>query len=284
MLNIRGRLVDSKGNKGDKYIGHQVLASFTRQVSLDGTDGIEAIWRPFEQSAKASAEGAFTLALPDREQLRDPITFQVLAPNGEVLAIKEFLIKDLPSSRVPNLSDDITIRVDAKVFFPITANPDPFLGKRAKITGRVLDIAGKRLIADRQVILFARPKAVPANEFTAVLVAQTDRQGYFSGDYPRDAFEQAYAVVPEAQDVGGEDRIPIRLEDGAFPKNVILVVAIGGDQGSEGDCECHFEVPRTPDSEDLTRSSASYSTDLGRGRCVDLTTPNRTLEEFESIR
>jgi hypothetical protein len=48
----------------------------------------------------------------------------------------------------------------------------------------------------------------------------------------------------------------------------------------DDDCECHTErPPRTPESADLVANPQAYSEDLGGGQCVNLTTPNRTLEE-----
>src|SRR5207253_48435 len=50
--------------------------------------------------------------------------------------------------------------------------------------------------------------------------------------------------------------------------------------GESTSCDCSNNVPRAPDVNDLTSSPATYSMDLGGGKCVNLTTPNRALEEF----
>ena len=42
----------------------------------------------------------------------------------------------------------------------------------------------------------------------------------------------------------------------------------------------HRDTPRNPGQAELTQDSAAFSSDLGAGRCVDLTVPNRTVEEL----
>ena len=50
------------------------------------------------------------------------------------------------------------------------------------------------------------------------------------------------------------------------------------------DCECESDAtpPRAPDQADLTANPEAFAQDLG-GSCVDLTTPNRALEEFSYL-
>ena len=43
--------------------------------------------------------------------------------------------------------------------------------------------------------------------------------------------------------------------------------------------ECESSTPRLPDSEDLVESEGTYSEDVGGGKCINFTVPNRTLEE-----
>src|SRR6185436_6928438 len=49
---------------------------------------------------------------------------------------------------------------------------------------------------------------------------------------------------------------------------------------SDDPCSCGETPPRAPDAIDLVNNPAAFSTDLGGGRCVNLNTPNRVLEEF----
>lgn len=261
MITIQGTLI---GSPVQDYTNHRILAIFNEKIKISETPNVEPIWKFTELRIDVN-EGRFTLTLPDKDDLKSPLIIKVAAPDGEVLATREFLIADLPS--------DIVLDVVAKTFFELGRSNDPTLGKRIKLTGRVLDIAGQHQISYKQVILFARTSHEEGSEYSVVLETRTDRQGYFSGDYPRDSYTAAYGMVA----VGENEKTPIRLNDGTFPKHVILVIKVPELMDQE-DCACESTVPRTPDSDDLV--NGSYSTDLGGGKCVDFTAPNRTLEEF----
>src|SRR5207253_292168 len=47
---------------------------------------------------------------------------------------------------------------------------------------------------------------------------------------------------------------------------------------SEDDCSCDDVAPRSPEPDDLSRFPERFSSDVA-GRCVDMTVPNRILEE-----
>lgn len=264
MIAVKGRLVDPADHS---FAGHQVAFSYNEKVKVDGADHAEAVFKPTEQRAAAAADGRFALSLPDKNQLKEPVVVTVIAPDGEQLLLREIPIEAL--------EQEIRIEVAAKTFFDITPSDDPFLGQRPKLTGRVIDLAGKCIAADKQVTLWARPPEAEDDAFAVVLVACTDANGYFSGDYPRGRFAEAYGIVAGAE----QEKIPIPLEDGVFPRHVILVADIPEADAEEESCACRAQVPRAPDQDDLCASSSAYSTDKG-GRCVDLTVPNRTLEEF----
>ncbi|MCG8456358.1 MAG: hypothetical protein MI919_08750, partial [Holophagales bacterium] len=158
----------------------------------------------------------------------------------------------------------------------IEPHPDPNLGQTVRIRGRLVSADDLGKIADRQVVLWGKRQA--QLEAVPLLAARTDQAGYFGGTYPTGPFDEAFGRVP----VGGTpvDASVHLLEDGTFPREILLVVDLGAESGTGGDsddCACQTPVPRAPDSDDLVTSSA-YSADLGG--CVDFTVPNRTLEEF----
>jgi hypothetical protein len=259
MLVIQGRL---EGSSASEYASHRILAIFSEQLTIGQTP--EPIWKISEHRVDVT-DGVFALALPDLDKLKNSLLLKVVAADGEVLITREFLLDEVESG--------IKIQVTAKPFFELGQSDDPYLGKKSKLTGRVLDLDGKRQISNKQVILLAR-KADAAEDLTVVLATQTDRQGYFSAEYPREEYIEAYGLVL----IGTNEHIPIQLQAGQFPKNVILAIKAPEEAPDEHDCACEEEVPRTPDSDEL--SNGTYSTDLGGGKCVNFTVPNRTLEEF----
>lgn len=258
MTVIQGRLV---GSPVEEYKNHRLIASFSEKLTVVETS--EPIWKTSEQRIEIS-NGRFTLTLPERDNLKNSLLLKVVAADGEVLIAREFLLDEVES--------EIEIEVIAKPFFELGRSDDPYLGKKSKLTGRVLDLDGKRQISNKQVILLARK--ADATNFALVLAAQTDRQGYFSAEYPREKYVEAYGLVS----IGTNEHIPIQLQDGQFPKHVILAIRAPEEVQDDRDCDCEQEVPRTPDGDELI--NGTYSTDLGGGKCVNFTVPNRTLEEF----
>ena len=104
-----------------------------------------------------------------------------------------------------------------------------------------------------------------------LLVTDTQPGGTFAADWPTDALATAHGVVK------GLAPVPIPLSDGRLPLKVLLVVSLPDDERE--DCACDDTAPRAADPADLTTNPAAFSQDMG-GTCVDLTTPNRVVEEF----
>lgn len=265
MFAINGKLVDP-GNL--PYTGHSVSASFNEKVDVENSGKKEFLWKVSERSVPVAADGSFHLILPDKTDMKEPFSLSVLAPDGERILMREFSLRDL--------NEQMEFRVKPKAYFPVRPSDDPFLGRRQRLTGRVLDRTGRRQVANKQVLLWGRRKGAQADDFRPVLVALTDKQGYFFGDYPAGVFEQAYGVAA----VGQQEKVPIPLVNEAFPTRVMLAVDVPDEDEEKDECQCKSEIPRAPDTDELTAASSSYSADLGTGRCVDFTLPNRTLEEF----
>jgi hypothetical protein len=276
-MNVGGK-VKGAGN----YTGHHVQVSFTEKAIVSTAED-QFIWRAAQDRVPILSDGRFLFELPNKDHLKNGLKFEVLAPDGEILKTKEFNVDDIIES------NDIIIEVDAKRYFEIPQNDDPSLGRRMKISGRVIDEAGKQKISYRQVVLLGSPLSNGGTSGGTIVpfvlaVTRTDKEGYFSEEYPKGQYKEAFGVVSIEKNY----TVPIHLEaDKSFPKKVILVVRldegtiVGNGDAEEKSCTgCDVETPRTPDNDDLTNSPSSYSTDLGGGRCVDFTTPNRALEEF----
>jgi hypothetical protein len=261
MDTLTGQLVTQKDSK---FTGHRIQLYFQEVLDI-GISAEEKVFAPTHRSVVASPEGLFELVLPGDDHVRGPFLVEVLAPDGERL------FRESHDAR----PSELRIAVDPKEPFAIAEHPDRFRGRRAKLTGRVLDTAG-RPRSGVHVRIVARAMSDQAgngeedqNELQVILATVSDRTGYFSGDYPRGTFAEALGVL------GANVSIPIRLGDGAFPRQLILVGDLPEDLGGEPG-----EPPRAPDPEDRVNSPETFSSDIGGGRCVDFTTPNRVLEEF----
>lgn len=274
-MNIKGR-VKGSGN----YSGHHVQVTFTEKAVVS-TGEDQYIWRIAQDRIAISSDGSFLLELPNKDQLKKELKFEVLAPDGEILKTQEFVADEI------NENQELVIDVNAKKYFEIPENEDPSLGRRMKISGRVIDQVGKQKISYCQVVLLGSPLVNDGTggetESIVLAATRTDKEGYFSEEYPMGQFNEAFGVVS----IDKNYTVPIHLEeDKTFPKKVILVVPlpegiiVGNGEANGKPCmNCETDTPRIPDNEDLVNSS-SYSSDLGVGRCVDFTTPNRALEEF----
>jgi len=262
---------------GLPYTGHQLGANFTRRERVaDGDGGETSVWMPGSVEAALPASGQATLSLPNRADLQGDVRFSVRAPDGELLRETVVKAEALPAK--------LELAVQPRHYAETAPNEDPNAGKPTRLKGRVIDEAGRRQIAGIQVVVWGAGRANPgAADFRALLVAQTDANGYFTGPYPTGSFSAAHGTV--AVGAGEPVSVPIHLlDDASFPETVILVVDL--DElpvpAKDKDCACDdaADVPRDPDAADLGRADGTYSTDPGAGRCVDFTRPDRTLEEF----
>lgn len=257
------------------YTGHRVVAYFTRRGKLpaDKDDVPEFVLCEVESAAELDDEGSAQLTFAHRATLQDDVRFRFLAPDGEVLKIIVVPVE--------NLGEQMVFDVEPKSFFGIERNEDPGFGKPGKIRGRVVDASGRVRIRDKQVVIWGATAERPGDaDFRALIVAQTDDTGYFSGPYPVGVFTAAFSTIA----VGDGLEVPIHLQDdGTFPGMVLLVVSELPEEAVAGDdcgCKDGGTVPRVPDSEDLALAEGTFSDDVGAGRCVDFTKPNRVLEEF----
>ncbi|MFB3788901.1 MAG: hypothetical protein ACE15F_21280 [bacterium] len=261
--------IDLESDAGRSFAGHLVRAAFVQSVAIDS--GANRVPVNREISAPVDAEGKAVLEFPDDIALEVKIRLRVLSPDGQVLREEE-VSPDLLGSGQP-----VVIKVNAKEYFPIEPNTDPAFGKPARIRGLVVDPSGKGRTGGRQVVIRARPLSPEEAAWQVVAVARTDGRGYFSAEYPLGHFKEAQGEV----DGGGPTPVPLN-DDGGFPERVVLGMELAGDESPEKEkCPCEVEVPRDPDAEDLVNASGTFSADTGAGHCVDITKPNRVLEEFD---
>jgi hypothetical protein len=188
LLYILQILAKLSSQRGKKFINYKVSFSYTVKVGEDTSDMV----KPIELYTDVKDDGVFVIELPAKNQLTGVLHIEVIAPDGEILTTKEYKIDEL---------DEINIACDPKEFFNIPNNKDPTLGKRMKIYGKVLDEKGITKISNQQVILYGLQKDTDTKESQVILATLTDREGYFSGEYPRDkenfpiTYSKAYGII-----------------------------------------------------------------------------------------
>lgn len=268
--------LEAPGGVAGDYTGHRVAVDGRRTKD-------DATVIPFALSAPTSAAGTATLTIPARALLQGDVRVRGVGPDGTELGAGTF--------DGPTLPTEVTIEAAAQVFGTTQPNTDPSAGRPARIRGRVIDEAGARVPPGVQVVLWGATADNPqAADFRALVVAETDTQGHFTGPYPLGTFAAAHATV------GVDDpaqTVPVHLDQApgaapddpatVFPESVILVIDLNDDHDHDGDdCACTSTdgVPRSPDAAELARADGTFSSDPGAGRCVDFTKPDRTLEEF----
>lgn len=265
--------LDPEGKNPGRYGGYKATLEFEAKTAVadDGT----AVVVPATLTGYFDANGALTMTVPTPAAIVSTVKLSVREPSGGVVATREF-----PSAE---LEKPIALAVTPAA--PPTTQPTdaPTFGQPQRLRGRVLDRSGRTQISGKQVIIWAAKNSEPTDDdFIPLATAKTDAGGYFSTAYPLGVFTSAHATVA----VDRVGAVPIHLNDGGtFPADVILVIeapAPGLNPDDEDDCGCHggkeAAVLRNPDADDLV--NGGFSSDIGQGKCVDFTRPDRTLQEF----
>lgn len=146
-----------------------------------------------------------------------------------------------------------------------------------KIRGKVVDKNGKLKIRNNQVIIYGTKDTENAKP-EVLGICYTDGEGNFSSNYPTGKFKSGYAIVSIKPD---ELKDIVLKDNGEFPDFLWIILESlpeNMSQDEHDNCACNNKTPQLPDMEELVTNSA-YSQDIG-GSCINFTTPNRALEEF----
>jgi hypothetical protein len=249
--------------------GHGSAKGYAVEVSLtiaQGVGGDEPLRFPAGGSARVAPDATWAIAIeiPDGGEPQPPIALTVAAPDGTVAVRYELEPADL------DRLIELEVPLVARPTIEAVDNPAP--GQRPPLTGRVVDKRGRETPVGLPVVIYAQP--IGGGDPTAVVVTATQPGGFFTGLWPSTTFASAEGRVDAL------DPVPIRLGgDDRLPRDLLLVLDLADLPDDHEDCACHAPPPRVPEPADLSRNPAAFSQDLGGG-CVDLATPNRTIEEF----
>lgn len=265
-LVLRGRLKSPAG--GALPFGHRVVAAFKQNVAIDPDDATSVVPVPVSRTSSAGTDGEFAVELAPKDQIQEAITLTALAPDGTTAGRTAVALSAI--------EQEVSLDIGDPTSFVLTPTDDPTLGRPVRLTGRVMGPAGQRAPTAVPVVLWGIEDAGGGqSDARPLVVTHTQKGGYFSGSWPSTALASAFGTV------SGGPPIPVPLDpQGRLPRRVILMTASDVQSPEEDPCSCDAAPPRAPDAIDLVSNSAAYSTDLGGGRCVNLNTPNRVLEEF----
>ncbi len=253
-------------DRAGSIAGYAIQVELTRVLAA----GDGRLTMPATASARLTDTGEFRIPLIGAGEPREPVTVAVSAPQGVEVFRKEHTLDQLARP----------LRITVRTVPPIQIVPseDPTLGVRARINGQVIDDRGRPVPAGLAVVLWGvgPPDGEGAPPERPLLVSRTQVGGWFAGPWVSDQVARAYGRV------AGDEPVPVPLgADKRLPRTVRLTVDLDHVQTGVAGCECPGETvpPHAPDPADLAANPEAFAQDLG-GTCVDLTTPNRAIEEF----
>jgi hypothetical protein len=261
-LVLRGRVVTRQA-PARPATGYAVEAAIVVEQSVLVGEEWQTLRAPAGGSARADAEGDWAIRIKADGDPVGPAQLSATAPDGTRVATETVAPGDFEKP--------ITLRVPAPKLPTFAPAEEPTTGERPLLTGRVVDSRGRETPARLPVGVWAKTTA--SADARPVAVTETQPGGFFSALWPQSTYASAEGRVDRL------DAVTVRLEeDGHLPRDIVLVVDLG-ELGEDAECACKEPPPRAPDQADLVQNPAAFSQDLGAG-CVDLTVPNRTVEEF----
>jgi hypothetical protein len=216
-----------------------------------------------------------TLIVPAEDH--EPLMVYVRAADGMELWSKEY---KAGSAALRNIH--ITI---ARPGGNMTRPGDVAVANPKRLRGQILDMTGQKpVLAGAKVVIEA--KAAGDTDWRIVGSALSDKDGYFSLPYPKGIYTAAQAFVslmpdsPAAIPVNADKGDGRTISDDFIYLLLKAVTVPPPEKHDDDDCDCHntLKATRLPDHADLIHAD-EYTQDLGAG-CINLSTPNRTLKEY----
>lgn len=228
------------------------------------------------------ADNRITFSLTTQQKLfRDfvhgPITVYVRGFDGAELWRRDFAPDD-PLLRM--------IEIEINDYRPgVLTPPEPERAGagtkrlRGKLTGLT------KTCPFKDAVVLVQTKAAGDAAWRVVGDAVADAQGNFSMAYPYGSYVAAQALVSLTPNSPADIPIVQGVSNETIsPDFLYLLVAdpvcdeTAADQKKDCDCDAPVKIGRLPTQEDLINSD-EYTQDIG-GSCVNLSTPNRTLSEY----
>ncbi len=237
-----------KGARRASFTGYTVI--FFYEDNQGGFGGVQGA---------VDKRGDFSISVPGEPAANTVSRLQAQAPGGLVVGERELRNDDLDQPIEVEVTGAIPVRVEKS---------DLMVGRRVHITGRILNPEGDGAPAGIPVVIAGQGEGEA--EPRVLLATQTLTDGYLGFDAVLEPLAMA------AVRVGESDPQFIQLEERMLPSRLIVVLP-------ERITEAQIDLtatPRTPDQQDFEAAPAIFNEDRGN-RCVNFTTPNRTLEEVQ---
>jgi hypothetical protein len=231
-----------------------------------------ALLVPVSISAQSGPDGRFRASADGSLELKGPVDIIVSAPNG--VEVKRQRL-DLAKAQ-----EELELHVEVTSPFVVAPSGDPTLGKRLRVSGRVVDERGRPVPTNLPIVIWGVSQTDTSTEPVErpLIVSEIQTNGHFSGEWPTAVLSRAFGRV------SGGPPVPVPLdENNRLVRQILLVInldtIVAAPRSADVACDCEALPPRAPDPADLTTNPGAFSQDLAGG-CVDLTMPNRILEEF----
>lgn len=246
------------------------------QGSEDRTQVLHFDWNKISTITDNTVPFSFselrTMVLND---IADFLSVDVKANDGSLLYSREFSPDD------PALG---SLKIEVPLLRPITLDPTdkiPTTDKNKKLRGQVIRLSKKTPLKNLTVVVQAKKEG--DDIWRIVGSASTDGSGNFTMAYPYGVYCQAQAIICLTPNHPADIPIVSGKENETISDDFLYLLVKESDcVPMTGDEECRCQdsgkASRLPDHADLI-GSPDYSQDLG-GSCVNLSTPNRTLNEY----
>ncbi len=146
--------LDPKGQHTGGYGGYKVTAELVALSVLPGTE--EHVSVPRAITADTSVDGVSVLTLPDLAVIQGSISFIVRSPDGQIMARVELTRSDL--------RETLALPVAPRGLPTTQPSGNPAFNQPDKLRGRVIDRAGRVLIAGKQVVIWTARTDNPQDE------------------------------------------------------------------------------------------------------------------------
>lgn len=256
--------------------GHTLVIAFEDQIGPPEPDANGNPVKSYvhaQRTAVADQDGNCAVPMPPRERIRGPFKIEIRSPRG---------VSVYSESRNA-LPQEFRIQFTPEKPFDLVLRDDPALGRTMCLVGRVLDSNGKQPTSGIQVVIMIKELSAPAGDpFRPFAAAKTDASGYFAVKWPRTLFSEAQALLGIDQGVS----IPIKLENQALPKRLLLVVdmpdkPIDPNNPAPASCGCsdtsQFDLMGI---EQLGDGPCGQLVERARSGCIDFNRPDRAIDEF----
>ena len=248
------------------------------EYSTSNTEGLQAIhydWNKSDTIQDNTVSFSFTNDKPIIQNgITGLVSVKIKGFDGSVLYSKEFKPDD------PTLNN---IKIEVPLMLTIILTPlgeNAPVDKNKKLRGQVLVLSKK--CPKKDLIVFIQAKKDGDDIWHIVGAAKTDGSGNFSIPYPYGIYSEAQAIVSLTPNNPAVITIIATKENNQTISDDFLYLLVKDSdclpKEGERDCQSPKKTSRLPDYADLIGSD-EYSQDIG-GSCINLTTPNRTLSEY----